>query len=147
MMINETCSAINDRAKYARIGVMRGAASILEDGELIRGVGEFLLPVEGAPILAFRRDEGSFSDNFATELHLVGNIDAAEFRLEGPICYTNKPSQGVDSGWSLVSPINESVRISYGAERSVRTAKVLLNNFNYVSVRQTPCLTVSIGTR
>ena len=23
MMINETCSAINDRAKYARIGVMR----------------------------------------------------------------------------------------------------------------------------
>lgn len=130
-MSNPTCSAITDRSKYARTEVLRGSASILEDGEVIRGIGEFVLPVEGAPIVAFRREDGSFADNFAAELHLTGNVGSTEFQLRAPICYTNKPSKGVDGGWSLVSPINKPVRVSYGVERPIHTAKVLLNNFNY----------------
>lgn len=124
------CDVIREHSRYARLAVHAGTASLVADGDAVTGPAEFLLPAEGAPIVAFRSSQ-PVTNNFGKDLRLVGLHDGRPFTLVSPVCYTRKPASGRSEGWSLVSPINEPVKIDYSGAGPAKTARVLLNNFDY----------------
>lgn len=118
---------IREHSRHARLAVHAGTASLVADGEAVTGPAEFLLPAEGAPIVAFRSSQ-AITNNFGEDLRIVGLHDGRPFTLASPVCYTRKPAS---KGWSLISPINGPVRIEYSEASPAKIARVLLNNFDY----------------
>lgn len=131
-ILNVTNDVIARYSRHARISPLVGSASLFAEQETVIGTGEFMLPLEGAPILAFQGNQ-KLSNNFASDLRLSGLSDNGPFRLRAPFCYTRKPMASPNGDWSLVSPINDVVTIEYDPPRPIKRLRALLNNFDYDS--------------
>jgi len=124
------CEVVRELGNHARLTAHTGSGTIVVDGEAVTGVAEFILPAQGAPIVAFRAAR-QLSDNFASDLRVVGRTELGPFQIHCPVCYTRKPMTGSNEGWTLASPINEPVQIDYGDARPIKRMRVVLNNFDY----------------
>jgi len=124
------CETIRNHSRYARLPVHAGTATLVADGEPVTGSAEFLLPADGAPIIAIRASR-ELTNNLAEDLQIVGLQGSQPFTLTSSVCYTRRPECGRAEGWSLVSPMNGPVRIEYSGTESVTTARLVLTNFDY----------------
>ena len=83
-----TCDAIADRQRYARVSVHRGIATVQIDGVSVPGFAEFLLPVEGSSVVAFRARSEELGGDFASDLRIEGVTELGASRIHCPECYT-----------------------------------------------------------
>lgn len=124
------CAAIDGSRHHARLPVHAGSAQMTVDGELIQGPAEFILPAESGLIVAVK-STAKLTNDMAADLQVTGCHDGRVFTLNAPVCYTRRPGKDQDTGWSLVSPINQPVAINYADTGSATQVRVILNNFDY----------------
>ncbi len=116
----------------ARVPPHRGTASFTLGGEAFSGAAEFLLPAGGQAVIAFQAPAELTSQDFGADLVIDGTAETGPFRLECGHIYVRKASRFEDgSTWSLISPVNGPVRMTYGTKSSIRRVLALLNNFDF----------------
>jgi hypothetical protein len=134
-MTNEALSfpAITEHRQYARLPPHSGASTFRIEDMAVSGLAEFILPVDGQAVVAFRATTGVTSQDLGTDLVIEGDSEFGAFRIECPQCYVPHQinTHPDTSGWSLISPINRPVRVRYGSTRPVSKLSILLNNFDY----------------
>lgn len=115
----------------ARVPPHRGRASFILGGDAFSGAAEFLLPAGDRAVIAFEAPADLTSQDFGCDLVIDGTAETGPFRLECAQIYVRKASRFQDgSAWSLISPVNGPVRLSYGTMRATRRVVALLNNFD-----------------
>jgi len=116
----------------ARVPPHRGTASFTVAGEAFSGAAEFLLPPGGQCVIAFQAPDDLTSQDFGADLVIKGTAENGTFHLECKHIYVRKASRFEDgSTWSLISPVNGPVRVTYGTRATTRGVLALLNNFDF----------------
>jgi len=116
----------------ARVSPHLGTASFTLGGEAFSGAAEFLLPAGGQAVIAFQAPDDFASQGFGGDLVIDGTAETGPFRLGCSQIYVRKASRFDDgSAWSLISPINGPVRMTYDTTGTIRRVLALLNNFDF----------------
>jgi len=127
---DSSCGALDGARRFCRLPLHTGTAQLSVDGELARGRAAFVLPADSGLIVAVQ-STSKLTNNMATDLQVTGFHEGRPFTLTAPMCYTRRPGKDLDTGWSLVSPMNRPVTIEYADSGSATQARVILNNFDY----------------